>query len=242
MIKLALYGDSLACPRQGIVRSNERYFALIENHIRDKNKTEYLELRDRAIGGATLDQLFSAYKEDNTYYDLPGDYLILHSGIVDCAPRPIDDETRSKVNRLPGFAKKAAIRYIHKNRAQLIEKNNGGFVRTDPMHFKKTLLSFLEHASANYKQIFIINICPTNSKIESHSPGLSKNILEYNELIGSAINELRSKNMQLIDIHKFISSQDNINSYIVEEDGHHIHPATHQYIATEIIRLLETRK
>lgn len=242
MIKLALYGDSLACPRQKVVRSDERYFALIENFIREKNKTEYLELRDKAIGGATLDQLYSAYREDNTYYELPGDYLILHSGIVDCAPRPIDEETRSKVNRLPGFLKRAAIRYIHNNRAQLIEKNNGGFVRTDPSHFSKTFSAFLEHAAENYKLVFIINICPTNSIIENRSPGLSQKIRDYNELIRISIGSCSKKNIELIDIHKIISEKNNINLFVVEEDGHHIHPSTHQLIANQIIDLLQTKR
>ena len=242
MIKLALYGDSLACPRQNVVRSDERYFALIENFLREKHKSDYLELRDKAIGGATLDQLYSAYKEDNTYYDLPGDYLIIHSGIVDCAPRPIDEETRSRVNRLPGFLKRAAIRYIHNNRAQLIEKNNGGFVRTDPSHFNKTFSTFLEHASANYKMVFIINICPTNSTIENRSPGLSQNIRDYNELIRTSVETISKKNIKLIDIYKILSEKNNINDFIVEEDGHHIHPLAHQLIANEIINLLQTKE
>lgn len=239
IIKLALYGDSLACPRIGIVESNERYIALVEKHLRKFDDSFYLELRDKSKGGATLPDLFSTYIIDNTYYNLPGDYIIIHSGIVDCAPRPINESFKKRINKLPLRVKSIVIKYIHNNRAKLIKSNKGGFVKTKLEIFEEVLRNFLAHASENYKKVFLINICPTNDKIEAHSPGLKANINIYNEKILEVFKSIKTSNIFLIDIYKELQSVENINNYIVEEDGHHIHPITHKLIAEKIISFLK---
>lgn len=235
VFKLALYGDSLACPRQGVVNSDERYIARIENHIRTTKSFDYLEIRDRAIGGATLSNLYKEYLEDNSYYSLPGDILIIHSGIVDCAPRPVNQTTRDRISKLPGFMRNWIIGYIHRNRAKLL-KQSGGYVKTDQVQFSKVFNVFLNHAILNYDKVFIINICPTTRKIEAHSPGFSDNITNYNRIINKAIATIDSGKIHLVDVNNLILSEaDSIEKYIVAEDGHHIHPLTHNWIADQII-------
>lgn len=234
--KTALYGDSLACPRQGVVKSHERYLALVENHLRKTNNCNYFEIRDKAIGGATIKKLYNEFVEDNSYYELPGDIFILHTGIVDCAPRPVNDEVRGKINKLPNFIKKHVIKYIHNNRAKLLQKN-GGFVKTDLNVFMQTFNEIIDIASNNYKKVFVINICPTLKQFEDRSPGFTKNINLYNENISNAVKN--RNNTSLVDVNTFIiSNQTKIEKYIVKEDGHHIHPITHQWIAEQIISKL----
>ena len=157
MFKLALYGDSLANPRHGIVKSNERYLSIIENYIRNNGINDFIEIRDNAKGGATLYELYEKYKEDNTYFEIPGNILIIHAGIVDCAPRPISDDTRLRISKMPSLLKKVIIKYIHNNRASLIEKNNG-YVKTSLRLFKEQLLEFINDGKDNYEKIFIINM------------------------------------------------------------------------------------
>lgn len=234
IFKIALYGDSLACARQNVVDTFERYIAITDIFLRNKH-FNYIELRDNAIGGATLPELFNMYMKDNSYFSLPGDILIIHSGIVDCAPRPISDGTRNKISKLPGFIKNIAIKYLHNNRRRLILKGKG-YVRTDKRIFQNTLKNFLEHASLNYKKVLIINICPTTPEFEEHSPGLSDSILLYNTIISSTIKTLNYGNVEEVDIYNKIGkSKDAITKFIVEKDGHHIHPITHKLISEAII-------
>ncbi len=235
MIKLALYADSLGCPRKGIVNSDQRYIALIENHLRTKYNQEYIEIRDKSKGGVTLPELLEQYNVDNGYYQLPGDYFILHAGIVDCAPRPIGDYLKQKISVLPGILKNRIIKYIHHNRARFINRTNGRLVRTSPTDFEKTLSNLLNHTSSNYTKTFVINVCPTNQLIETRSPGLTKNIIKYNKIIEDAIISLRSENVILIDVYNELSSSKDLDLYIVKEDGHHIYPLTHELIANKII-------
>ena len=196
--KLALYGDSLANPRQGIVKSEERYISLIEKYIRETDKFSYLEIRDKAKGGATLTELYNQYIEDNTYYELPGNTLIIHAGIVDCAPRPVNDNNRNKIAKLPNFIKKIIVNYIHKNRASILSKN-GGYVKTELFKFKDLMNNFINHGIENYNRVFIINICPTNKEIEARSPGFSNNIDKYNQAITDLVENAKSKKINLIN-------------------------------------------
>lgn len=224
----------MACPRHGIVSSHERYLALIDHYFRSKNY-DYLEIRDKTTGGVTLTELLNTYREDNTYFSLPGDILIIHSGIVDCAPRPISDSLRLRVSKLPSFLKKIVIKYIHNNRKKLILKGKV-FVKTEKEKFQIKLDTFLKEGEENYKKIFVINICPTTAEIDSHSPGLSDSITLYNTLISNSINKIKSPKIELIDIHNEITQRkENILNYIVKEDGHHIRPATHKIIAEKIL-------
>jgi hypothetical protein len=239
VIKIALYGDSLAAPRQGVVASDSRYLALLEKHIRRNLPDSYIEIRDKAKGGFTISQLFSEYCEDNTYYELPGHILIIHAGIVDCAPRPVNDKLRNRIARLPGFLKKISIRFLHQNRARII-KSNGGFVKTDINLFKSTFMTFIRHSSSNFEKVFVINICPTNEMIERHSPGLTNNINVYNNGIKDTLNDLNLANVFLIDVHQMISGEMNhLDDYVVKGDGHHIHSKTHEWIAHEMIQHLK---
>lgn len=236
MFKLALYGDSLANPRHGIVKSNERYLSIIENYIRNNGINDFIEIRDNAKGGATLYELYEKYKEDNTYFELPGNVLIIHAGIVDCAPRPVADITRTRISKLPEFFKKIVIKYIHQNRASLIKKNNG-YVKTTLTLFKDQLFEFANHGKDNYEKIFIINICPTNATIEQRSPGFTNNIDRYNKVIDEVIFEIGSNKLRLINLNQHINQNiSHIDDYVVKEDGHHIHPLTHTWIAEEIIK------
>jgi hypothetical protein len=234
IFKIAIYGDSLACPRKGVVESHQRYIALVDQFLHSQS-FDYIELRDKAAGGISLPMLYNSFYSDNTYFSLPGDILIIHAGIVDCAPRPVSDRLRSKISILPAFIRQPIISYIHKNRRQLILKGKK-YVRTDKQTFEKTLDAFLEQSIPHYKKILIINICPTTTEFNDRSPGLSDSISIYNEIISESIRKKKSAKVELIDIHSLImKNKEKIIEYIVKEDGHHIHPVTHKIIAEKII-------
>ncbi|MBK7666229.1 MAG: SGNH/GDSL hydrolase family protein [Sphingobacteriaceae bacterium] len=234
IFKIALYGDSIACARQGVVESFQRYIALVDVFVRTKD-LNYIEIRDNAIGGATLPELYNLYLKDNTYFSLPGDLLIIQSGIVDCAPRPISDSLRSKISKLPKLIRNLAISYLHRNRRRLILKGKG-YVRTNKIVFKNTLEKFLQHAASNYKTVIVVNICPTTPHFDKHSPGLSDSIALYNNIIDNTVEKLNVNNVFVLDIYnRVFREKGKITEYIVEADGHHIHPITHKIISEEII-------
>ncbi len=233
--KIAVYGDSLALPRKGVVKYNERYFFLIQEWLKNNFIIDYIEVKDRAKGASTITEILKKYEHDAGYYDLPGDIVIFQVGIVDCAPRPINDTRRNRIDRLPNWIKKIAIKYLHNNRSKIIQ-NGKFYVKTDKELFKITIKKILTKAIIDYTNVYVINICPTNKKTEIHSPGFTKNINEYNDIIYKSIQETGKTNVHLIDIYTYINDRcEAIDDYIVPEDGHHITSHTHRLIADIII-------
>jgi len=236
MIRLALYGDSLALPRKKIVDNEERYFSLLQSWLLKNTGAPRIQTLDRSKGGVTITELFEWVNHDLGYFDFPGEIAILHCGIVDCAPRPVDLKQRAFISKLPGFIKYRIIKYLHNNRSRILSKGRS-YVITKQEEFEKIFLQLIEVLSKNYQRVYILNICPTNEQTEKHSPGFTKNIDLYNTIIKRAILSKDYSNLTLVDINSYINERsDKIDSYIVKEDGHHITPLTHVWIADEIVR------
>lgn len=233
---IALYADSLGLPRKNAVNYNERYIFLLEKFIREKLPVDYFEIKDRAKGAVTIKEIMDQYEHDAGYYDLPGDVVVFQTGIVDCAPRPVNQETRDRIGRLPVFVRKLVTGYIHKNRSKILQKGNA-YVRTEKPIFSKLLRTLIDKAHNDYKRVYVITICPTNQKIENHSPGFTKHINEYNDVIKAVVKDAGYSNVFLIDINAFINDRyDQIDNYILKEDGHHINAKAHETIAEMIIK------
>lgn len=235
IIKIALYGDSLALPRKGIVNYNERYLFLVQKWLIDNFNIEYIEIKDRAKGAATITELLSQYEHDAGYFELPGDIIIFQTGIVDCAPRPINENTRQIVSKLPLWIKNRIVNYLHNNRSKILKKGKF-YVKTEKELFYTTLKTLINKATQDYKRVYLITICPTNDKTELHSPGFTKNINFYNAIIKNVFQETEKPNLFLIDINKYINERYlDIDKYVLKDDGHHITSLTHSIISNQII-------
>ncbi len=234
-IQVRIYADSLALPRLNFVEKNARYLSLLKK----KWLTLYqdIEIIERAKGGSTITDLYEVYCHDNSYFGQTADVMILHVGICDCSPRPIPGILRKIIARLPSFLKKMVIYFLHKNRAVLL-KLGLSWKHTPPKLFRKILSKWISEAALNYKKIYVITIAPTNDYFEKHSPGWTKSINAYNDLIKNVIEGSNTKNINLIDIHKIIINDiKNIDSYILKEDGHHLTTTAHEIIAAKLIEM-----
>jgi len=227
--KIALYGDSVCMPRPEIVRSDERYFYFLKRYF--SSKGEDLETIEKAKASIPVTDLNEWVNHDMVYYPEKGDVFILHCGVVDCAPRPIAQETRDKVSAMPAFIKKRVIKFIHANRSKMIARH-GGYKVTDINVFENQYTEILEKAVKQYNKVFLVNICPTDEKTEQHSPGFLQSIIDYNKVIASCAKKFNDSQVFLIDVFSLVDRKD-IFKYITA-DGHHITPLTHQLIFSEI--------
>ncbi len=230
IFRVRLYGDSLALPRKGMVKSEERYIALLENSWREKKGQGCVDIVNRAWGGASVDMLHRAYVQDNSYFELPGDVLIIHSGVVDCAPRPVPVWLREIISGLNWRIQNPVVSFLHNNRSRIL-RSGFVYVRTEISVFEKHLREFLSHASRNFSRVYVINIAPTNEKIEKHSPGFTSNINKYNEKIRKVVDELRCPSVLLVNIHDYIKSRpEHIDNFVTTDDGHHLTARSHRFI------------
>ncbi len=239
-IKVRIYGDSLGLPRIGHVKNEERYITLLEKFIRQKNQN--IEYLDRTRINSTVTYLHRWYVEDNAYFGENNDILIIHCGICDCAPRPIPPKLRGFISTLKGKFREIAVKLVKKNRIRL-QKNNFIWRTTEPSIFSETYTNWIIEALKSFKQIYIVNIAPTNESTEKRSPGLIASITQYNAMIAEIITTINKSNIHLIDIYRginddIIDQNSDINQYILQEDGHHITPKTHQIIFNKIIETI----
>jgi len=173
-------------------------------------------------------------RHDNAYFGTSVDIQIIHCGICDCAPRPLPPRARQFVSRMPPFIRNRIIAGLHNNRAALL-KSGFSWKAVEMKDFQKTIETWTDMLSKHAERVYLINISPTNKQTEAHSPGLIRSISQYNQILSEAASKYSNK-VSLIDVHSMIPQQsDDIDDYILKEDGHHITMNTHVLIADSLI-------
>lgn len=232
--QIRLYADSLGLPRPGVVADDERYFSLFTKWYKEKHNCEP-EVIDHSRSNTTIKDLYAWFIEDNRYFGNKADIIILQEGIVDCAPRPIPRKVRNIISKMPGFLKKRVIKFLHNNRAKLQNFGLKYFI-VKPKDFAEEYKKFLKTASETAVRVYVFNIVPTNDEIEIQSPGLKKSIDDYNKIISEVVKEMKLKNIFLIDVYEYVKSKiENLNNYVLKEDGHHITKLSHKIYSDKII-------
>ncbi len=139
---------------------------------------------------------------------------------------------------LPEIVRKPVVKCLHNNRA-LILKAGFGTRLTSPSKFKKILMTWIKEASVSSDMVLIINIAPTNQKIEDHSPGFSRSIEQYNKLIEEVVSLSGSNRIKLVDINRAIKvKSSDLNELINANDGHHITFTGHLLYAEIVAKMV----
>ncbi len=162
-------------------------------------------------------------------------YAIIQVGIVDCAPRLL-----SNFDRLIGglSSRVVFLSYLFKKYIALKSRHRHWITK----NFPRTLVPLPEYEK-NYqrlidelintnpiKKIFLIEIAYPGNWLRDRSFNIVNNVNEYND----AIHRIALNNSKLIDVVKF-NEQSRINSgWVVPQDGHHILPDAHDWIARNI--------
>ena len=234
------YADSLGMPRSGVVEIKERYIYLFQQWLQNQTDEEVFVI-DRAKGYSTIKGLYTDYKNDMGYFTGKKDILIIHEGVVDCAPRPLPRFIRNVVSGLPSFLRNRIIRFIHNNRRRLL-KSGFRYHLTSKKKYKAILKEWVEDAVKNFARVYVVNIAPTTPNIEFHSPGFSLAIQQYNSIIKDVITESHFANVLLVDVYSEIRSSNlELESLITKEDGHHITSLAHRLYNDELIKLQAQR-
>ncbi len=218
---LKVYGDSLSLPRpkDGIGFGKEYSYLLKKRVEKELNKEVFCW--NRSMGGARVDELFNHYERDKYYIGKEG-ILIIQSGVVDCAPRPLPIFLREIVSLTPEFLKWRIVKFLHNNRAKIL-KAGLGTKPTSPKKYRLTMEKWIKSAIEIEKIIFVINIAPNTDEIEKHSPGFRKSIKLYNQILESVITEINSQKVILIDAYSAIKEKDKEVKFLInQKDGHHI--------------------
>ena len=98
---IRVYGDSLVLPRIGTVTNAERYVSQIQTRISHLLGIHNITVIERAFASLPIEKISYFFRHDNAYFGERGDILIIHCGVVDCAPRPVPIWIREIISRTP---------------------------------------------------------------------------------------------------------------------------------------------
>ena len=153
------------------------------------------------------------------------DIVVIQLGIVDCAPRLLNDLERKLITKFPIVNSRDYIDLIKR-----IRKLNNTIV-TD-VKFRKNLEKYIKRATENnVKKLISIGISYPDKKMIEKNKDIIKNIDKYNSLLGSY-----SKNLKNINVIFPLDSR-NYKEEIFE-DGYHPNKKGHEVIANELKSLI----
>jgi lysophospholipase L1-like esterase len=224
---LMVYGDSLSLPRVlDNIAVAETYTELLAEHLTLQNKRP--RIYHRGEGGRTINDHWQRYLNDRNFFKTgENDILIIHAGMVDCAPRPLPLKWRRRLERQPAFIQKPIVSFIKNNRPWLLKK---GFIfyKTDPALFKQRIEEWLDQAATHFSRVVVIAMPPIGQAAEDFSPGWRENIVLYNGIMAEAAARHRAL---YVPLHEKLSQDEKLWTKCVSPlDGYHLLKPGHRLI------------
>ena len=207
-MRILFLTDSLSLPRV-----NEEEVVLYENTYLYKLRTEFKEhlIVDSAIGGATIKDL---YAQVFYYKSFKPDLVILHSGIVDCAPRAYKKNEKKILSKLGIISKLGGLtRILRKSR---------GYTLTKPDKFDQ-YLSLIKQSFEN-TPLYSLGILNASDEYEIKVPGIKNNIQKYNSILQNQTSYITNNNIPFDGIMK---------------DHHHLNKKGHDLIYQKLSTIIK---
>jgi lysophospholipase L1-like esterase len=194
---------------------------------------------NRSAGGFTAGDLARLHAQDVAYFgrDMEG-ITVVHCGVVDCAPRPIPPQMRTRLAALPILLRWPVAKMLHLLRPLLLRVGLLWRISTAEQfeHSMRTLLQALEREKA---MICVVNITPALPGVEAHSPGFSDSIRAYNEILARC---LAGTSARLIDAHGAVTrAPGGTSAYLTSKDGYHLTASAHALISQLILEQYDAR-
>lgn len=216
--RIVLLGDSLGMPTGfDEVEYEDTYpyllnkrlvnFEIISRHVRANDTTRQLS-------------------EQNVFDDiemLKPNYLVVHLGIVDCAPRVFSKIEHAIINLLPIRINKIILSVTSKYRIILTKLFQKVYVK--PEKYKSNLIKLIEISEKKSIQLIFIAILKTSEENIKKSYKFKENIEQYNFILKELCN---LRNISLIE---YVYP----NDYLLP-DGIHINKNGNLFLVNEIIR------
>ena len=221
--------DSLAMPRAGEtnVAFEATYPYLLERSLRERKETQSSMIIERGMRRRTIEYVLDDWSE-LVELKTP-DVVVIHVGIVDCAPRVFLRRERQFVESLrPAKLRDAVLRFVHNHRIGIVNFRRKVYVPPD--RFKALVAQVIQKAKeSDLRSLVFINIITPPVEMDKRSPGFIDNVRIYNEILESSV---KSPGVHLIDLNKIV--EENGGSKKLTVDGIHINEQGHVMLAQEI--------
>jgi lysophospholipase L1-like esterase len=230
-MKIVVMADSLAMAREGEtnVAYETTYPYLLDQWLRQRFGSQAPLVCERGMRRRTIEYVLDEWYE---LVDLrKTDVVVVHVGIVDCAPRVFLRRERQFVENLrPGFLRRSILDYVHRHRRAVVNMRKKVYV--PPERFNALVGQVMAKAKASeLRSLVIVNIITPPAEMDERSPGFIRNVGIYNEILRT---HAEANGAHLIDIDRLIKEAGGVEQLTV--DGIHINEAGHKMLAQEIER------
>ena len=229
-IKIAILADSLALPREDV--GDEElleltYPFLLDQSLRRKFGAAAPIIFERGMRRRTIEYVLDEWNE---LVELrKPQIVIVHVGIVDCAPRVFLRREASLVANIRLAALRDRIfKFTHDHRRRIVEFRRKVYVPLP--RFEQLVQQVVEKArAANVKSLVFINIIRPPDSVEERSPGFQSNVIAYNQVLQE---QTRHNFVSLIDLNRMVHDGGGPEALMV--DGIHLNERGHMLLAQEL--------
>ena len=228
-MKIVVMADSLAMAREGEtnVAFEATYPYVLDQSLRRRFQSDAPIVIERGMRRRTIEYVLDEWYE---LVDLRRpDVVVVHVGIVDCAPRVFLRRERQFVENLrPAFLRDAVLRNVHRHRRAIVKMRKRVYVSPD--RFNTLVGQVIERAKqSKLRALVIVNIITPPAEMDERSPGFIRNVRLYNEILRS---HAQRAGFHLIDLDQMIKEGGGVEELTV--DGIHLNDTGHAMLAKEI--------
>jgi acyl-CoA thioesterase-1 len=228
-MKIVVMADSLAMAREGetSIPFEATYPYLLDQSLRRRFHCEAPLVIERGMRRRTIEYVLDEWYE---LVDLRRpEIVVVHVGIVDCAPRIFLRRERQFVENLrPAFLRESILRNAHRHRPRIVNFRKKVYVPAD--RFNALVGQVVAKAKqSKLRSLIMVNIITPPAEMEARSPGFISNVGIYNEILRA---HASANGVHLIDMDRMIKAADGVEKLTV--DGIHINEIGHEMLAKEI--------
>ena len=228
-MRIVIMADSLAMAREG--ETNIAYEAtypyLLDQSLRRRFPSESPMVIERAMRRRTIEYVLDEWYE---LVDLrkPA-VVVVHVGIVDCAPRVFLRRERQFVANLrPAFLRESILHGVHRHRRRIVNMRKKVYVPVE--RFTALVDQVIKRAKqSRVRSLVMVNIITPPVEMEERSPGFVANVGVYNKILKS---HAEGGRIHLIDLDGMIKEAGGVQQLTV--DGIHINETGHAMLAEAI--------
>jgi len=160
--------------------------------------------------------------------------LILHVGLVDCAPRVFTPESRHFISKLPWYVRAPILKLIKIARPYFIEGKD--LIQwVPPDKFRAACADLIARAKKDHlRSIIFIDILSPDDAVESRSPGFRKCVDEHNAILHAL--DSGDGFVHVVRMNPLINAHGGIGALSV--DGMHLNDEGHRLLTEELAQLI----
>ena len=222
-MRIVIIGDSLTffVPEESRFDTSwiqHNYTFLLKNNF---DSTENIEIYNLGDTGRTT---YTQSKDERLLYDIrqfKPNVLIVHLGIIDCAPRLFSHSQGLILLMLPTFIRNRIIKFFSKRRFFFTKTFPKRYIEIN--EFQKNLEKILKEVEHS----IIINIVKPSPVLLNRSYDFKKNVVAYNKILSILAKKYDSK---LIDLYSLVESDPSLRW----KDGYHLSKSGQSKITQEL--------